>query len=170
METKTCTKCNKSKYLSDFREITVKGKSKKRAECIQCESESNKRYINKQRSKWFDYHKKYYADNQRTLHGRIQQWKSGAMKRNLEWSIDEKYLNSLPMICFYTNIPLTMEVKHTNTLSLDRIDSSKGYTKDNVVFCCAIINSMKNTLSVVEFINFCKMISNNSENIMKNIN
>ena len=45
-----------------------------------------------------------------------------------------------------------------NTLSIDRLDSSKGYTKDNVVLVTAIVNSMKNDLSENEFIKIIKKI------------
>lgn len=40
-----------------------------------------------------------------------------------------------------------------NCTGLDRIDSSIGYEVNNVVSCCQICNSMKNTLGVKEFLN-----------------
>lgn len=43
---------------------------------------------------------------------------------------------------------------------LDRIDSKYGYTKTNVVPCCAVCNRAKNTLEVDVFINHCKKIVN----------
>jgi hypothetical protein len=41
---------------------------------------------------------------------------------------------------------------------LDRIDSSLGYLPTNIVSCCKICNSMKNTLSVDHFINHINKI------------
>lgn len=35
---------------------------------------------------------------------------------------------------------------------IDKIDSSKGYTKDNTVTCCSICNYMKNTMDVGSFL------------------
>lgn len=43
-------------------------------------------------------------------------------------------------------------------MSVDRIDSNKGYEKDNIQLVCAIINRMKTDLEDKEFINFCKII------------
>jgi hypothetical protein len=65
----------------------------------------------------------------------------------------------MPKICYYTGIALTNKRNLPNTLSLDRIDSNKGYTKNNVVFCCAKINIMKSDMDVDEFIDLCKKIS-----------
>lgn len=42
--------------------------------------------------------------------------------------------------------------------SLDRIDSSKGYTKDNVQLVAFIVNYMKNALSESEFLTICNGI------------
>ena len=52
--------------------------------------------------------------------------------------------------CFYTGIELT-EVDSENrpkftTRTLDRIDSSQGYIKGNVVACCNGINAFKGQL------------------------
>lgn len=43
---------------------------------------------------------------------------------------------------------------------LDRVDSSKAHTMDNVVPCCWICNRMKNDLSVEDFISHIKLIIN----------
>lgn len=52
------------------------------------------------------------------------------------------------------------KVKNHNTLaSIDRIDSKKGYTKDNVRIVCASINYAKNRFDdyhLFEFIGLCK--------------
>jgi hypothetical protein len=41
---------------------------------------------------------------------------------------------------------------------LDRIDSSKGYTRDNVEPCCVICNTMKWTLSKKDFLKHIALI------------
>ena len=48
--------------------------------------------------------------------------------------------------CYYTGIPMKLTSNKTRDLflmSIDRKDSSKGYTSDNVVLCCWGINVLK---------------------------
>lgn len=73
-------------------------------------------------------------------------------------------------ICPYTgraliNAPSTGASQITCPLtsyraSLDRIDSSKGYTVDNVQFVAYAVNIAKHALSSDEFIDFCKAVAN----------
>lgn len=49
-----------------------------------------------------------------------------------------------------------------STVSIDRIDSSRGYTKDNVVLCCNIVNRMKLNMSVEDFKHWCQLIVNHN--------
>jgi hypothetical protein len=69
-------------------------------------------------------------------------------------------------ICPYTGIKLKLPTYSKNKnytiqelASLDRIDSSKPYQKNNIVFVCAPINYMKNTMTEEETIIFCKKIA-----------
>ena len=66
--------------------------------------------------------------------------------------------------CFYCKEPWTYNTKKVNfgsgvhkkqtkrqnlkNLSLDRLDSSKPYNLDNVIFCCAKCNFSKNEVSI----------------------
>lgn len=53
-------------------------------------------------------------------------------------------------------------------ISVDRIDSTKGYMKDNVQLVCAIINRMKSDLNDAEFFGLCDDVHrNNFDNINK---
>jgi hypothetical protein len=68
-------------------------------------------------------------------------------------------------ICPYTGIQLVdwdykAESNSLYTASLDRIDSSKGYFRENIQFVSKNINYMKNNLSHQETIDLCKIISN----------
>lgn len=47
------------------------------------------------------------------------------------------------------------------TASLDRIDSSVGYIKGNVQWVYKIVNIMKGTMSDVEFLSWCQIITDN---------
>ena len=50
------------------------------------------------------------------------------------------------------------EGRVNTNLSVDRIDSTKGYSKENVQLVCMAANQMKNDLSMEEFINMCESV------------
>jgi ligand-binding sensor domain-containing protein len=86
--------------------------------------------------------------------------KSGAKKRNLIIDVDNEYILNLwreqKGLCYYTNIPMKYIARNKNPfqVSIDRIDSSIGYIKGNVVLCCQAINYMKNDYSLTNFNEF----------------
>jgi len=51
--------------------------------------------------------------------------------------------------------------KIKSNASLDRIDSSKGYTKDNIQWVTKKINMLKGVYSQTEFIKICKSVAKN---------
>lgn len=59
---------------------------------------------------------------------------------------------TVPITCPVLGIPVRMERgKQTdNSLSIDRIDSSRGYTPDNVVFVSWRVNRLKSDASLTE--------------------
>lgn len=46
----------------------------------------------------------------------------------------------------------------SDTVSVDRVDSTKGYTKDNVELVTYSYNTAKNTMTTEEFITMCKQV------------
>lgn len=111
---------------------------------------------------WYEEHKFEILSKQKqrdsTLQGKIRRWKAGAKRRGIEWSLTEDFIKSLPMICHWTGLPLTMKTGFPYTMSLDRVDSSKGYTPSNVVPCCAMVNSMKREFETEEFFNMVEKL------------
>lgn len=67
--------------------------------------------------------------------------------------------------CALTKFPMTLVwgngKKNIYNLSVDRIDSSKGYTKDNIQLVCAAANMMKGYMEYNELIHFCEAIIKN---------
>ena len=67
--------------------------------------------------------------------------------------------------CIYSNIPLLFVKRGRNyrsgNASVDRIDSSKGYTKDNIQWVDKDVNRMKTNFNDDHFVNMCHLISNN---------
>jgi cytidyltransferase-like protein len=72
--------------------------------------------------------------------------------------------------CSLTNIPLffaeTAKDKSLKTASLDRVDSNKEYTIDNVQWVHKIINYMKMTTNQETFIEFCRLVSENHPKVV----
>lgn len=64
--------------------------------------------------------------------------------------------------CSLTGIDLKFAVcddkRNTGTASLDRIDSNKGYTKQNIQWVHKDINKMKMDLSMKNLFKYCKLI------------
>ena len=63
--------------------------------------------------------------------------------------------------CAITGLKMTYSVGNGWTyknVSIDRIDPTKGYTKENVQLVCWIINIMKHDLTDLEFRNYCKLV------------
>lgn len=90
-------------------------------------------------------------------------WKGSAKRRNHDWLInkedlDKKYKQQ-NMRCALSGIEMELKHKSLTRPSLDRIDSNKGYTKDNIQFVCVAINIMKNKFSESFFIDMCNRIS-----------
>lgn len=98
-----------------------------------------------------------------TLDGRYHGWKHSAVKRGLVWNLTKDDLKKMPLVCHYTGEALVFDHQRPNSVSLDRIDSSKGYTRDNVVFCCRVVNLMKHTMSVKDFKTWCRKVLNHLE-------
>lgn len=71
--------------------------------------------------------------------------------------------------CAFTGIKLNFFKSHkdrkSGNLSLDRIDSSKGYTSDNIQFVLKILNTMKGKMNNNVFISLCHSISKNNQSI-----
>ena len=55
------------------------------------------------------------------------------------------------------------EHRDETTASLDRIDSGCGYEIGNVQWVHKYVNLMKGTLSVEEFIRFCRLVTENAD-------
>jgi hypothetical protein len=96
--------------------------------------------------------------------------KYGAIDRNIEFNITiEDMQNQWDKqfgLCYYTGRPLrfylTKTVDKRNTLSfkasLDRRDSSLGYSIDNIVWTTKTINCFKMDLSEKDFVELCTMV------------
>lgn len=85
-----------------------------------------------------------------------------AAKRNIPFDLTIEFLDELLIkqdhLCVYTGLPIDAKTRYATTASLDRIDSAKGYTEDNVQFLHKNINFMKWELPEEKFFGFIDMI------------
>ncbi len=65
--------------------------------------------------------------------------------------------------CYYTGIEMILiaRQKIPSQVSIDRIDSEKGYTIKNTVLCCQAINFCKNDYTPAQFNEFLEKITHN---------
>ncbi len=148
---KECVNCKKTKPISQF--PTTKGHSNT---CLECRREINLRSRDK-RTK----------ENPLTVHLRriLSIALRRAKKKGIDFDLDYEFLMVLYEQqggkCFYSGrkmIPKKVYNSQTELegCSIDRIDSSKGYVRNNVVLCCWQANVMKAQLSHDELVEWCK--------------
>jgi hypothetical protein len=160
----TCLHCHIKKPLSQFR--PYKNRCNKQytsysTSCFEC---------NKTR------HKKCERKAPTRIDQKLGQLLNGAKRRsvkdNKEFNLTKQFLISLfnkqEGKCFYTGLDLLAYNNSSNDfcVSIDRVDSTKDYTTDNIVLCCWIINRIKTNLSIKDFVNYCSLIVNNKNNLI----
>lgn len=99
--------------------------------------------------KWTANNKEYKAKLDRvylqTPKGKYSAYKKDAKQRGINFELTfEQFMTFWKQPCVYSGHPI-------ETIGIDRIDSTQGYTINNVVPCCWICNRMKNGLSVADF-------------------
>jgi len=97
---------------------------------------------------------------------------NGAKSRNIEVTVDIEYVNGVWKKqngkCALSGVDLTMEEfwsrdSWSNSPSLDRIDSSKGYIPENVQWVHPIVNIMKNRFDTETFITYCRLVTEQTQ-------
>lgn len=150
---KTCRSCELVKPVEDFYVIRNKGTD---SYCKPCRLEIDKEH------------------NRRSPGGRLNTLigaaRTRARKNDLEFNLTKAFMIHLwekqNGECYYTRVDLTFDGKRLpSALSIDRVDPKKGYTKDNVVLCCRLVNEVKTNLTVNELLELCQIISENLKGV-----
>lgn len=163
---RTCRTCLKNKSLKSF---SAKQASNElyyiEYECNSCKY-SRKKRVHKDMID--TYLKRQKEKENFTIEGRAMmlrnRCKMRAKKYNMEFTLSKDCVVSLlsTLKCAKTGIDLIMDdsVYNPYAPSIDRIDSNKGYTDDNIQFTCMIYNFCKNSFTeeqVEEFFNKLKV-------------
>jgi len=104
----------------------------------------------------------------------INSCKASCIKRHkkgrsecVEFNIDTDYILELlekqDNKCVLSGRVMVPKINDKNKLSIDRIDSDKGYTKDNIQLVCWMVNQAKSNFSDDEFIEMCKNVYLNNK-------
>jgi len=95
-------------------------------------------------------HAKAMKDYFQTSGGRFQLLKSNSRRRGVEINISrDEFINwfeKQQKVCYYCSTILVTGkgVRKINSLTIERLDNSKGYCIDNIVLACTRCNKIKN--------------------------
>jgi len=159
METKQCNKCLELKNLSEFYRTTSNQRSLDglRKQCKQCHSSFSHNQPNRKEVANNYYKRKKEEDPA------VFMWKQAKHRakydyKDMEFTIMVEHI-LIPERCPYMGVPFQPLDKKYG-YSLDRIDSDKGYTPDNIQVISRIANIMKNNATEQELISFAKGVLN----------
>jgi hypothetical protein len=171
-QTRTCRVCKETKPISEFH----KDKTKKygvTSICKICSVNERRKYYLSNTDHILEYQRRYsktyVPKNTREIDSRLKNLCTRARLRiNKEFNLFPDDLLELwkkqDGKCAYTGLPMTASSNQFHTVSLDRIDSSKGYVVDNIQLICAVVNKMKMDLKEETFIHFCHLVSQQNKN------
>jgi hypothetical protein len=132
--------------------------------CKDCQTEKTKKYT----STLNGFIKKIYKDMYHNAEKR-------AKKLDIELKVEDihELYEKQNGLCAISGLKLTHEtyaykdkehIINRLNISIDRINSNLGYSKNNVQLVAAIVNRMKTDLPDSEFIKICSIISENNKN------
>jgi len=159
-----CACCEIEKHISEFHS-DKSSSTGLQTYCKDCQCEKSKKWA----STLDGFIKKLHLDMRHNA-------KKRAKKLDIEITCDDikdlyKKQNGL---CALTGIAMTTDTYMTKgnqhiinkmNISIDRVNSDLGYTKENIQLVGAMINRMKSDLTNKEFIDFCSVISNYNKTI-----
>ena len=152
-----CTQCNTFKETNEFyKSNQPKNTHKLTYLCVDCSKKKIHEYRNTDTGFWV---------------GVWNNLTSGAKKRGLEVTVTKEDVLALwdkqNGLCAVTGLPMekvkalkTTRARYKNVYraSVDRIDSEKGYTQDNIRMVCAHVNVMKMDLTDEQLKFWCESI------------
>lgn len=144
---------------NDSMKTCRKGHQYETRRCSECARAYQKVYRQNHTKERSLYAKKYYEENKEdfvkranSLEGRYSDYKISARLRKLDFTL------TFDQFMLFWQKPCSYSGDSVETIRLDRIDSHKGYSIDNIVSCCEMCNYMKNNYTREEFLKQCKKI------------
>lgn len=109
-----------------------------------------------------EWYKAFFEQYRKSTNYKVSLVKQGSLKRRIEMEMDEEEIADLfdtNKECFYCGGGNTSD----SGLGIDRLNSERGYSVDNVVVCCTFCNVSKNCLDVVSFVQLCYYVAEFAE-------
>lgn len=164
-KTRICTQCEKEKVLTTEFGKQSNGKYGRQSACLVCTRRilTEYRKTPKGKAKYQEYARRHrekpsYREKHQAYRDTPKaQWRiymGGAKKRGLafEFTLEEFTERFWQQPCAYCGEPL-------RRVGVDRVDNTKGYTKENTVSCCSTCNFMKLRSSRDDFITKCVQVA-----------
>lgn len=135
---KTCSKCG---FVGED-DLFIKGQCKECRNTYLRQWKANKKDVIKEKGREYylanaDKLKKNAAAYDKTLRGKLAQYKCSAKKRGLSFDLDiESFKTFWQKPCHWCGDEIT-------TIGVDRIDNTIGYTLENCAPCCSMCNYIK---------------------------
>ena len=101
--------------------------------------------------------------NKKEIKTLLSNLKASAKKRNIIFDLTTADIDDIgiPITCPVLGIPIYFNRGKAcdNSISIDRIDSTKGYTKENIVIVSNRVNKLKSNASLEEMQNIVNFYS-----------
>jgi hypothetical protein len=138
---KVCSKCKEELPLSSFTKHS-KNKDGLQGSCRECNKKSSK---------------EWNANNKDSLI--LKRLKERSIQKGLDFDLTVADIN-VPLKCpvFGFDLQRNHKVPLFNSPSVDRIDPTKGYTKDNIQIISQLANAMKQNASPEQLLQFAKWV------------
>lgn len=189
---KVCSTCKRELSFDNFQKDKHKkdGLQSKCKDCMKIQNQQKREYYRKyreehwdeikarnykyylehkeQRKKYNEKHKEKFAKckkiNDHLPHNRYKLYLSNAQKRNIPFNITfEEFKKITELPCYYCGGIMNTEGVIYN--GIDRVDSSKAYSLDNIVPCCNMCNKMKLNYELDVWLNQIKKIALHTLNL-----
>jgi hypothetical protein len=156
---KKCSKCQTAKPLTEFNK-TKTNKDGLSYLCKDCNKKTTKAYRERNHKRYYENQKAKRSEESVFISQHLYNLKTRASKKGLEVTVTQEFLLELLQAsnykCSVTGLTMNLEThprKKANPFkaSLDRVDSSKGYTEENVQWVCWSVNQMKSDKTKEEF-------------------
>jgi hypothetical protein len=143
---KSCSKCKEELPLSSFTKHS-KNKDGLQGSCRECNKKSSK---------------EWNANNKDSLI--LKRLKERSIQKGLDFDLTVTDIN-VPLKCpvFGFDLQRNHKVPLFNSPSVDRIDPTKGYTKDNIQIISQLANAMKQNATPEQLLQFARWILNTYE-------